>query len=312
MKWKMLGQIFSAQEHGFLYAKSPQAILFADFVRVYFSACEPDGDKLISYVAYVDFDKDFSRVLRTSRGKEVMKRGSLGCFDEHGIFPFSPLRDDGRIIAYTSGWSRRVSVSVDTAIGLAVSHDDGETFQRAGGGPVLAASLQEPFLIVDAFVRKYRDLYHMWYIFGTEWCIPDEGFAPERIYKIGHAVSLDGQEWMRNGEQIIRSKSEYESQALPSVLYDKNRYHMMFCYRNSFDFRTNRVNSYSIGYAFSDDLIHWTRMPSCGIERPAEGWDSEMQCYPHLFTCDDSIYLLYNGNRFGEYGFGLAKLIEWE
>jgi hypothetical protein len=37
-------------------------------------------------------------------------------------------------------------------------------------------------------------------------------------------------------------------------------------------------------------------------------WDCDMQCYPHLFTCQNRVYMLYNGNEFGCYGFGLAVL----
>jgi hypothetical protein len=39
-------------------------------------------------------------------------------------------------------------------------------------------------------------------------------------------------------------------------------------------------------------------------------WDSDMQCYPHVFGCDGKTYLLYNGNAFGRDGFGLAELVE--
>jgi len=35
-----------------------------------------------------------------------------------------------------------------------------------------------------------------------------------------------------------------------------------------------------------------------------------MMCYPNIFECNDNIYLLYNGNEFGKYGFGIAKLIK--
>lgn len=143
MIWKKYGMIFNPQQYGMEYAKSPQAVVFDKFVRVYFSACKKDGQKLISYVCFADFTKDFSHVLRTR--KQIISDGNTGCFDEHGIFPFSPFCDNGKIMAYTSGWSRRVSVSVDTAIGLAVSEDGGESFQRLGEGPVLTSSLMEPF-----------------------------------------------------------------------------------------------------------------------------------------------------------------------
>jgi hypothetical protein len=64
-----------------------------------------------------------------------------------------------------------------------------------------------------------------------------------------------------------------------------------------------------LGYAYSDDLIHWTRDDDhAGITLSKEGWDSEMMCYPNIFESENNIYLLYNGNNFGKNGFGLAKL----
>ena len=71
--------------------------------------------------------------------------------------------------------------------------------------------------------------------------------------------------------------------------------------------RKSREHGYRIGYAFSDDLINWTRDDEhAGIDVSADGWDSEMQCYPSVFACDRKTYLLYNGNEFGRLGFGLA------
>ena len=47
-----------------------------------------------------------------------------------------------------------------------------------------------------------------------------------------------------------------------------------------------------------------------GIDVGIDSWDSDMMCYPNTFECEKTIYLLYNGNEFGRYGFGLAKLID--
>jgi sucrose-6-phosphate hydrolase SacC (GH32 family) len=151
----------------------------------------------------------------------------------------------------------------------------------------------------------------MWYIFGTGWKTFAENAAPDRIYKIAHAVSNDGVNWEREGgKQIIADRlGEEESQALPTVIEIESRYHMFFCYRQSFDFRRNRDNSYRIGHAWSDNLRDWVRdddNPHIDVT-PGE-WDADMLCYPHVFACDGSIYLLYNGNDFGRYGFGLAVL----
>jgi len=117
--------------------------------------------------------------------------------------------------------------------------------------------------------------------------------------------------WLRNeGAQIIDDRiGANECQALPSVVEFAGRHHMYFCYRHSYDFRTNRNRGYRIGHAHSNDLLTWTRDDeSPGIDVSPDGWDSDMLCYPHVFKCDDNIYLLYNGNEFGRYGFGLAVL----
>ena len=293
------------------YAQSPQALAFPDFVRVYFSSREREPDGMyVSHVAWADFDPDFSQVLRTAR-EPVLSRGGLGCFDEHGVFPISPLRHAGRLIGYTTGWSRRASVSVDTGIGLVESLDGGATFIRHHAGPVLSSSLHEPNLVGDGFVRVHEGVFHMWYIFGTGWKKYDVNSPPDRTYKIGHATSPDGIFWKKDeGRQIISDTlGPQESQALPTVLKIGRRWHMYFCYRQSFDFRENSSRGYRLGYAWSDDMVRWVRDDeNAGIHLADQGWDSEMMCYPHLFQNAGRIWLLYNGNAFGKNGFGVAVL----
>lgn len=306
MKWLDCGQIFETDEYGLVYAKSPQAIVFDNYVRIYFSACKPENNKLISYVCFADFDKCFQNILRVS--KNILKDGVLGSFDEHGIFPFSPTKVDDNFYAYTTGWSRRISVSTDTGIGLAISHDNGETFDRFGNGPIITSSLNEPFLVCDGFVRKYEKFFHMWYIFGIDWIKFKENEPPDRIYKITHAISKDGIEWVKDNAQIIPDCLEYEAQALPSVIKWGDKYHMMFCYRHAYDFRANPSRSYRLGYASSNDLIDWKRNDNSAFISE-QSWANEMICYPNLFECNGELYLLYNGNQFGKYGFGLAKLV---
>jgi len=314
MKWKKLGKIFNPLEHKLLnnfvgFAQSPQVICFEDYVRIYFSTREQTKNgKYLSHVQFVDMNKQFTKIVNTSKHK-VIELGKLGTFDEHGIFPFNILRRGDDIFAYISGWSRRVSVSVETGIGLAISKDNGLTFEKIGDGPVLTASIFEPYLVVDGFVQIYEDTFHMWYIYGTDWVHCDENAQPERTYKIGHATSVDGIQWNKENRQIISDKGEYECQALPTVIKIGMTYHMFFAYRNSFDFRKNKDNAYRLGYAFSNDLIDWVRDDSkVGIDISRDGWDSEMMSYPHVFECEDTIYMLYNGNDFGRYGFGLARL----
>lgn len=316
MKWIKKGKIFDPLSNGASngligFAQSPQTIVFDDFVRIYFSTRKRDvNGKFLSHIAFVDMDKNLTKIQNIS-DHTVIELGGLGCFDEHGIFPINPVKVGNQIYAYTCGWSRRVSVSVETSTGLAVSNDNGFTFQKMGAGPVLTSSLHEPVLVGDSFVQLYDGTFHMWYIFGKSW-LPSEGNEPPaRIYKIAHATSKNGIDWQKDeAKQIISDVlNPEECQALPSVLKIGDRYHMYFCFREATDFRQNKHRGYRLGYAYSDDLIHWTRDDAqSGISTSDDGWDSNMMCYPHIFEVDDNAYLLYNGNEFGKHGFGLAKL----
>lgn len=316
MRWKKAGKIFDPTEHQQAnncveFAQAPQSLILQDRVRIYYSTRERDeSGKYLSHVAYVDFSRDMEKIIDTSK-HTVIPLGKLGCFDEHGIFPFNVLRDKNRVLAYTTGCNRKSSVPVDAAIGLAISHDDGKTFSRFGqGGPIVAATLYEPFLIADAFVQHYANTFYMWYIYGKKWEKSTESNQYERIYKIAQATSSDGIHWNHDGHYIIESKlNENECQALPTVIFHEGKYHMYFCYREAHGFRRESSRGYRLGYAYSLDLIHWVRDDSSsGIDVSKDGWDSEMQCYPHVFQCDGKVYLLYNGNEFGRRGFGLAIL----
>ena len=316
-RWKKLGRIFNPTEFVLpdgcaQFAQSPQALVQKDHVRIYFStrSVDKEGGKFRSRIAFVDMTKDFEHILRVSN-HTVIEQGALGTFDEHGIFPMNVVQRGDEILGYTCGWSRRVSVSVETSIGLAISEDEGYTFRRVGTGPVLTASLHEPFLVGDGYVRIIDGTYHMWYIFGTAWERASEDALPDRTYKIGHAVSADGREWQtKGGRQIVVDRlGPEESQALPTVVPIAGEYHMFFCYRQSTDFRSNPGRGYRIGHARSRDLNDWIRDDdNPGIDVTEGAWDSEMMCYPHAFEMEGRVYLLYNGNEFGRHGFGLAIL----
>lgn len=316
MKWVKRGLLFNPEEHRLPagctgFAQSPQALVCDDHVRIYFSTrrAEPGG-QFLSHVAWVDVDREVRTILRVGE-QTALPLGGLGCFDEHGIFPFNVVRDGDLVRAYTCGWSRRVSVPVETAIGLAVSHDGGETFERSGPGPVMGPTPDEPFLVGDPFVLRHEARWHMWYIYGTAWAPggpSDPG--PARVYKIAYASSPDGLSWARDARALVPSRvGDDECQALPTVFACDGRWHMYFCYRHATDFRTNPARAYRLGYAWSENLREWVRDDaSAGIDVSASGWDAEMQCYPHVFWCGDTAFLLYNGNAFGRAGFGVAVL----
>lgn len=313
-KWTKLGKVFTPQDVGGRpwlreFAQAPATLVFDDFVRVYFS-CRPAPDangQYVSYSAWVDLDRrDLTRVLRVAE-QPILALGDLGEFDEFGTYPVSVARDGDLVRAYYAGWTRCESVPFNVAIGMATSSDGGVTFTKAGRGPVLSYSQDEPFVLSGPKIRRFGDTWHLFYIAGRAWKMVDGRAEP--VYKIRMARSDDGVTWTPANRDLIDSRVEAdEAQASPDVIHAGGTYHMFFCYRYSSNFRGKEFG-YRIGYASSPDLVHWTRDDArAGLDLSDSGWDDEMVSYPHVFELDGRTYMAYLGNGVGRHGFGLAVL----
>ncbi|CAM3030495.1 MULTISPECIES: glycosylase [Janthinobacterium] len=313
-RWKKLGKVFTPQAvegRPWLkeFAQAPATLVFDDYVRVYFS-CRPGPDaqgQYVSYSAFVDLERsDLFKIRRVSE-QPILALGGLGEFDEFGTYPVSVIRDGGQVRAYYAGWTRCESVPFNVAIGGAVSDDDGVTFSKLGKGPVLPYTPDEPFVLSGPKIRRFGDLWYLWYIAGSNWKMVDGRAEP--VYKIRMATSDDGLHWNKVNRDLIDSRVEAdEAQASPDVFYANGKYHMFFCYRYSGNYRGKEFG-YRIGYASSSNLLDWVRDDSkAGIDVAEEGWDAEMISYPHVFELDGSIYMAYLGDQVGRHGFGLAVL----
>ena len=314
-KWKKLGRVFdpaTVSNRYFIkaFAQAPCALVFDNFVRVYFS-CRPDPDangQYVSYSAFVDLDrKNLLNVLRYS-DEPILELGGKGTFDEFGTYPVSVIKKENEYWAYYAGWTRCESVPYNTSIGLAISNDNGVTFNRHGKGPILSFSQNEPMTISGPKIRYFNNKYYLFYVTGIKWIQGVE--RPESVFKIRMAISDDGINWGRHNKSIITNVlEENECQSSPDVFLKDGQYHMFFSYKYSYNFR-NKERGYRIGYAWSNDLINWERADNkAGIDVSEEGWDSEMVSYPHVLELDGKLYLFYIGNGVGKEGFGIAELL---
>jgi len=317
-QWDKLGLIFNPAldknrpEWCWNFAQGQNALIFNDFVRVYFCTREKPNEQgqTVSRVIFVDLDrKNLKNIIQVCQ-KPVLELGRTGFFDEFGTYPFCPIRVNDLIYGYYGGLTRCESVPFNLAIGLAISEDGGINFKKPGNGPVLSYSLDEPFVVCSPKVRFFQEQYFMFYASGTQW-IKTNG-RPEICYKLRMAISRDGINWEKLHRNIIADKlGKDEAQACGDIIYKNGTYHMFFCYRKSLDFRRNKENTYRIGYAHSKDLFHWERnddRAGITISENDHDFDSEMVAYPNVFELDGNIYMLYLGNEVGKEGFGLAKL----
>lgn len=295
------------------HSKGPTALVLNDRVRIYFSTNKlsgKDSNYVSSHIRFADFDLDLVKAFSIAE-TDVISLGETGTFDEHGIFPFTPFIDsEENIYAYLTGWSRRVSVSIDCAVGLSISLDSGKSFKRIGSGPVLSQTPSEPFLIADPFplyVKEGRTF--VYYIYGDKWVYDTSQKIYERVYRITMAMTSDFIKYERKSRYIVPVLSDDEVQAYPTVMIIKNTFHMLFCYRKTFDFRENKQNSYKLGYAFSSDGLNWVRDDSLIDDSVSlVNHDDEMMAYPCLFRVNEKIHLLYNGNSFGKNGIYIADV----
>jgi hypothetical protein len=318
-KWEKMGKILDptvVKDLDWLkeYAQAPATLVFEKFVRVYFSS-RPLKDRsnlYISHTGFVDLDrKNLKRIVNFGENP-VLPLGELGSFDEFGTYPFSVIREGGSVIAYYGGWTRCESTPYNVSVGKAVSFDDGLTFKKVGSGPVLSFTINEPMTISGPKIRKFNNVWCLWYIAGTSWKI--SGGRPESIFKIRFATSIDGVTFNRSGDAVIPDiLGPDECQASPDVTYFDGKYHMFFSYKYGSNFRKNS-RGYRIGYAYSYDHKNWIRSDSlAGMNlTQSNEWDGHENAYPHLFELDGEIYMLYLGNEVGKYGFGIARLSGYE
>ena len=152
--WKKKGRVFIPQEVKDIdwlkdFAQAPAVLIFERYIRVYF-ACRPlpdESGQYVSYSAFVDLNRTNLFEIVNLAKKPVLKLGKLGAFDEFGTYPTSIIRKNNDVWAYYAGWTRCESVPFNVSIGLAISKDDGETFDKIGDGPILSYSVNEPFIL---------------------------------------------------------------------------------------------------------------------------------------------------------------------
>jgi len=140
----------------------------------------------------------------------------------------------------------------------------------------------------------------MWYGSTLTW---DAGNG-EMVHVINSAESVDGDTWIRCGLAVPYDVGIAQAFSRPTVIVDSDGYHMWFSYRSG-----RPGETYRIGYAWSPSGDRWElRLDEAAVGLSDSGWDSEMVEYPFVFDHKGQRYLLYNGNGYGQSGFGLAVL----
>lgn len=298
MSWIKKGLIFVPSKK-IDWMKTHASLPIADKIknnlyRFYFSSRDFQNK---SNVGYIEVNISNPKKILKICEKPVLSPGKLGTFDDCGAMAASLVNCDNKKYLYYIGWNQSKTVPFRWSVGLAISNDDGETFQRFSDGPILDRNNIDPYFVSSPTVIFEEGKWRMWYISGLRW---EEHNNNLRIpYHIRYAESNDGINWSRDGTVCIDFNKKNETRiGRASVLKEKNLYKMWYSYA---------LDNYRIGYAESNDGKKWIRKDEeVDLDVSSSNWDSEMIEYPYVFLHNDTKFMLYNGNNYGETGFGYA------
>jgi hypothetical protein len=230
-KWEKLGRIYDPGVHRdrpawmFEFGLAPSALVIGDTVRVHFG-CRPRPDasgQTTTYTGYIDLDRRNLFNIVGFAENPVLPLGGVGCFDEFGTYPLSVVPSKDELLAYYAGWTRCDSVPFNVGIGAAISRDSGRSFSRIGTGPAIPYSLDEPFVLSGPKLRRFGDMFYLFYIAGRKWMLIDGRY--EISHKIRMAYSQDGANWTKLNRDLIPNSWDCdESQASPDVFFANGRY----------------------------------------------------------------------------------------
>lgn len=299
--WQKLGSVYCAdgsnnwaQSHA--YTPTP-FLLNDDTIRLFVSFLD---DKKVGRLGYIDLDAQNPNNIMSISQTPCLNTGKDGCFDDNGVTPISITKHNDQLRLYYIGWELSDKVRYKLFVGLAVSGDDGVTFQRYSNAPILDRCSEETTVRTAANVMKDQDIWRMWYIGGSDCIMVDGKQVP--TYDMRYIESDDGIHWPGNGQVIMMPQGDDE--------YGFGRPYV--CRKGTGEFEMwysirTKSEGYHIGYATSTDGKKWERQDHlAGIGKSKDGWDSEMVAFGAICDTKYGRYMFYNGNNFGETGVGVA------
>lgn len=271
-------------------------------VRVFITCCDDQG---LGRVGYVDVDANNPTRVLNRCPEPVLDIGEDGTFDENGALVCSVEHAGDRYFMYYAGFELGRKIRYRLLTGCATAKDSVGPFARVWPVPVLERSEDELYFRGGPFVRFEDGRFCMWYVAGSGW--EDVAGQIKPVYEVRYLESSDGIHWPRRGESCIAVEKENEyGFGRPYVIRHEGKYRMFYSVRR------RDVASYRLGYAESEDGLHWVRKDEeIGLDVSKDGWDSEMICYSAVIELNGRWYMFYNGNDFGRTGFGVAELLSW-
>ena len=306
MRWRKLGIVWSANgksEWAISHAMGPTPfILNENVIRVYITCLDEKGRGRPGYVDVSPHDP--TRILSIAQNS-LIDIGKPGTFDDNGLMAISVVRCNSNLVfMYYAGFELCKHIRYRIFTGLAVSKDGGMTFTRHSQTPILDRTDSELFFRCGPFVMLDDDVFKLWYVAGSEWT--NIGGKEMPIYDLRYQESRDGIHWSDRGVlSLAITGSDEHGFGRPWVVKRGLNDYQLF-----YSIRRRSFAAYRLGYAESSDGINWIRKDNeLGIDTTPGEFDSDAIMYSAVISVGSRTFCFYNGNNFGEQGFGVAELI---
>jgi len=307
MKWHKLGVVWNAdgkQPWSKTHAMGPTPYLLDDeTIRVFLTTLDEQGR---GRPIYVDVAADNPTKVLNVSSRPLLDIGVLGTFDDNGLMAISFVQPKpGELFMYYAGFEICTQIRYRILSGLAISRDGGETFQRYSKAPILERTDEELYFRCGPFAMLDEGVFKLWYVAGSEWMTLNGKAMP--VYDLRYQESTDGIHWADRGTLSMAITGEDEHGfGRPWVIKRGPKDYQLF-----YSIRRRSFGAYRLGYAESPDGIDWVRKDAeMGLDVSPEGFDSNAIMYSAVISVKGKTYCFYNGNNFGEEGFGVAELIE--
>lgn len=271
--------------------------------RIYFSGRDEGGK---SHILFADTAKgDPSQVLSIQR-EPMLPHGKPGAFDDSGTMPTCVARAGGKKLLYYIGWTPKVTVPYQNAIGAAEIL--GDSLNKLFEGPVLGMDRTDPFFTGTFFCLADGEGLKGYYLSANGWEGSPESGKLEPVYDIKTATSSDGLTWKKTGRAAVALRPDEGGLASAAVIRLNGLYAMWYSRRGKYSYReAGSTDSYELGFALSRDGDTWTRLDGhAGMPAGRGAWESDMRAYPYVVESAGTFFLFYNGNGFGRSGLGFA------
>ena len=297
MSWTKLGLIFKpdptiwwTQTHAMMPTLEK---IDENKIKIYFSGRNKDNQ---SHIGFFIINLKRPTEILEKANEPILLPGRLGCFDDNGVTPSCVIKDSDKTLLYYVGWNPGSTTRMNIFGGLAISKDNGKTFERYSEAPIIERCRVNPFINTAPFVFQLNNKWIMYYVAGTGWHHKD---LPQ--YNIQIALSKNGLQWERKGHVAIDFIEDEFALARPFIFEDNGIFKMYFSSKSC----TNP--NYCLKCAESQDGLNWHRSTQHEvIEKSKNDLDNEMIEYGAVTIYKGKKYLFYNGNNYGYYGVHLA------